>query len=186
MSNPEAGFDLHVSEAFVSQARSLLVTEYLPKIERCLEALTEEDLWWRANESSNSIGNLLLHLSGNARQWIVSGLGGRPDERRRQIEFDERSSILKADLIGGLKQTLVEVDAVLAGFDLASLLTHYQIQECEVSAIEAVFHVVEHFSMHTGQIILLTKLLTQRDLRFYDFSTGAPVHTWHGPRSSSD
>ena len=185
MPKPDPALDSRVSQAFVAQARTLLSDEYLPKIERCLESLTDEQVWWRANENSNSIGNLLLHLSGNARQWIVSGLGGVLDQRRRQSEFDERSVISKAELLARLKETLTEVDAVLSGLDSPLLLTTYQIQDCEVSALEAIFHVVEHFSMHTGQIILLTKLLTESDLRFYDFSTDAPVHTWHEPRTSS-
>ena len=185
MRNSDSSFDLHVSLAFVAQARTFLSSEYLPKIERCLETLTDENVWWRAGEESNSIGNLLLHLSGNARQWIVTGLGGRLDQRQRQTEFDERSIIPKAALLTKLKETLAEVDAVLAGFECAQLLTRYQIQGSEVSALEAIFHVVEHFSMHTGQIILITKMLTQSDLRLYDFSTGAPVHTWHDPGSRS-
>lgn len=183
---PDVAFDSRVSQAFAAQARTFLSNEYLPKIERCLETLNDEQLWWRANEHSNSIGNLLLHLSGNARQWIVGGLGGAPDQRRRQSEFDERSAISKTELLARLKATIAEVDAVLSRFDTALLLTPYQIQSSEVSALEAIFHVVEHFSMHTGQIILLTKLLTEQDLRFYDFSTGAPVHTWHDAKSTHE
>ena len=168
MPKPDSAFDLRVSQAIVAHARTLLARVYLPKIERCLEALTDEQLWWRANENSNSIGNLLLHLSGNARQWIVSGLGGVPDQRQRQSEFDERSVISKAELLARLKETLIDVDAVLGGLDSELLLTTYQIQASDVSGLEAIFHVVEHFSMHTGQIILLTKQLTARDMRFYD------------------
>ena len=183
MPNLDTALDPPVPHAFLAHARNFLVREYLPKIERCLDALTDDQLWWRANETSNSIGNLLLHLSGNAHQWIVSGLGGQSDKRERQSEFDERSVISKAELLTRLRETVAEVDAVLGEFDPALLLTAYQIQGSEVSALEAIFHVVEHFSMHTGQIILLTKLLTESDLRFYDFSTGAPVHAWHEPQS---
>ena len=173
-----------VSAAFIAQARELLANDYLPKIERCLEGLSDNDLWWRANEESNSIGNLLLHLCGNARQWIVSGLGGATDQRLRQAEFDERSLIPKVQLLSRLRDTLGEVDAVLAEFDQTRLLNGYRIQQGDVTALEAIFHVTEHFSMHTGQIILLTKLLAKKDLRFYDFSTGEPVHTWHEPKSA--
>ena len=122
MPNPDSAFDSRVSQAFLAQARTLLSREYLPKIERCLETLTDDHLWWRANENSNSIGNLLLHLSGNARQWIVSGLGSQSDQRQRQSEFDERSIISKAELLTKLKETLAEVDAVLGGFDLGERL----------------------------------------------------------------
>lgn len=165
--------------AFVSQARSLLMTDYLPKIERCLKKLSNEDIWWRAGEDSNSIGNLLLHLSGNARQWIVGGVGGTHDMRERQKEFDAREGLSRAELLSTLKQTLDDVDDVLSKVAPQTLLDRRTIQECDVTVLEAIFHVVEHFSMHTGQIILITKMLTQDDLRFYDFSARAPIPTWN-------
>lgn len=154
--------------AFVQHARHLLLGEYLSKIERCLDRLNEEQVWWRANSESNSIGNLLLHLSGNARQWIVSGLGGAVDQRARAEEFAERSLIPREELLAMLRQTLTEVDQVLGEFDVLRLLERRHIQGTEVTALETIFHVTEHFSMHTGQIILLTKLLTASNLRFYD------------------
>ena len=165
--------------AFVAKTRSLLKSEYLPKIERCLEKLTDEQSWRRASEESNSVGNLILHLSGNARQWIVSGVGGAEDHRVRQGEFDARASVPRADLLALLRETLEEVDGVLSGLDLSRLLERRLIQGQEVTILEAIFHVVEHFSMHTGQIILLTKILARKDLRFYDFSSGLPVASWH-------
>lgn len=168
----------NTSTAFVTAARGFLREEYLPKIERCLEGLSDEQIWWRPNEDSNSIGNLLLHLSGNARQWIVCGLGGHQDQRERQREFDERRTIPRADLVSRLKTTLWEVDETLAQFDESRLLETFSIQGTTVTALDAIFHVTEHFSMHTGQIILLTKMLSAGDLGFYDFSTGRPVHTW--------
>ena len=164
-------------EEFISQARSFLKTDYLLKIERCLEKLSDDDIWWRANADSNSIGNLLLHLSGNARQWIVSGVGQEPDSRKRQEEFDARGPIARPELLSILRQTLSDVNRVLSELEPQKLLERRTIQGSEVSLLEAIFHVVEHFSMHTGQIILITKMLTKRDLRFYDFSTGAPVQT---------
>lgn len=173
-----------VSQLFIKNARELIKDQYLPKIERCLEKLTDRQLWWRANPESNSIGNLLLHISGNARQWIVSGLGGAPDARQRQTEFDERDGIARADLLARLRTTVSEVDDVLARFNTARLLDEFQIQGTTSTALAAIFHVTEHFSMHTGQIILLTKMLAEVDLVFYDFSSGKPVHAWQQPRSS--
>ena len=166
------------AQAFIVKARSLLGEEYLPKIERCLERLGDEEIWWRANQESNSIGNLLLHLAGNARQWIVSGVGETTDGRVRQSEFDQREVVPREELLLHLRQTLSEVDDVLARLDPARVLEPRQIQGYDVTVLEAVFHVVEHFSMHTGQIILMTKLLKAADLRFYDFSSGKPVQGW--------
>ncbi|HEY0006118.1 MAG TPA: DinB family protein [Pyrinomonadaceae bacterium] len=156
-----------VTQTFIAKSRSLL-SEYLMKIERCLKELSEEDVWWRAHEEGNSIGNLLLHLSGNARQWIVCGVGGAEDRRVRQQEFDAREGASRDELLAALRQTVAEVDAVLDGLDEGSLLEPRQIQRYDVSVLEAVYHVVEHFSMHTGQIILMTKLLAKKDLEFYN------------------
>jgi uncharacterized damage-inducible protein DinB len=172
--NPET----EVSRAFIQRAREFLREEYLPKIERCLEQLTDKQIWWRSNPESNSIGNLLLHLSGNARQWIVCGLGGEVDARKRQTEFDERRSIPREELLSRLRGTVAAVDKTLATFDASRLLDKFRIQGTESTALAAIFHVTEHFSMHTGQIILQTKILAGIDLVFYDFSTGKPVHTW--------
>jgi uncharacterized damage-inducible protein DinB len=172
-----------VYQAFIQQAREFIRDEYLPKIERCVEKLTDDQIWWRANPQSNSIGNLVLHLSGNARQWIVCGLGAEVDERMRQAEFDERGPIPRAELLGRLRTTVKALDDTLAFFEPYKLLEHFVIQGTEVTALSAIFHVTEHFSMHTGQIILLTKMLTKQDLVFYDFSTGQPVHTWHSSES---
>ena len=166
------------AQTFIAKARSLLNEDYLPKIERCLEKLSDEDVWWRANTESNSIGNLLLHLTGNVRQWIVSGIGGAPDGRVRQQEFDEKSIIPRAELLARLKQALREVDDTLAALDSSQLLEQRLIQGYDVGVLDAIFHVVEHFSMHTGQIILLTKMLRSANLKFYDFTDGKPKPDW--------
>ncbi|MBC8031282.1 MAG: DUF1572 family protein [Pyrinomonadaceae bacterium] len=178
MTTPNAGSEESLSCAFIQNAREFLRDEYFPKIERCLQQLTGEQIWWRANPESNSIGNLILHLCGNARQWIVCGLGQETDRRERQAEFDERKPIARDQLLTLLRRTIADVDEVLAGFDSRRLLESYPIQGTQSTALAAIFHVTEHFSMHTGQIILLTKMLANFDLVFYDFSTGKPVHTW--------
>ena len=164
-----------LGQAFIARSQHHLAEDYLPKIERCLGQLTDEQIWWRANEQSNSIGNLLLHLSGNVRQWIVCGLGDATDSRDRDSEFAQRTQIPRAELFERLKRTVNEAVATLARLDPDKLLEKHRIQGLEVSALEAVLHVVEHFSMHTGQIILLTKLLTATDLHFYDFEGDTPL-----------
>jgi len=168
-----------VSKAFISRASEFLLGDYLPKIERCLEKLTDDQIWWRANEESNSIGNLILHLCGNARQWIICGVGSQPDNRNRDSEFEQRDPISRAELLTLLRSTLSEIQSTLETLDPATILDRRKIQGHDVDILEAIFHVTEHFSMHAGQIFLLTKLLTATDLRFYDFEARAPVHTWN-------
>jgi uncharacterized damage-inducible protein DinB len=157
-----------ISETFITSARAYFAEDYLPKIERCLELLTDEQIWWRANPQSNSIGNLLLHLSGNVRQWIVCSLGDATDARDRDSEFAQRLIITRDELLARLRQTLTEADATLAQLDPDELLERQVIQGLDVSALEAIFHVVEHFSMHAGQIVYIAKQLTSHDLDFYD------------------
>jgi uncharacterized damage-inducible protein DinB len=178
MTTAHKSIQTDVAIAFIQQSREFLVEEYLPKIERCLEKLTDEQLWWRPNSESNSIGNLLLHLSGNARQWIVCGLGEVHDDRVRQAEFDERRNIPRDELLALLRGTVKAVDDTLASFAPHRLLDKFKIQGNDVTALAAIFHVTEHFSMHTGQIILLTKQLAGADMQFYQFEGDAASHHW--------
>lgn len=156
-----------VAQAFTNKSRRLLTADYLPEIETCLHRLSDEDVWWRPNEASNSIGNLILHLSGNVTMWIIGGVGGRKFERNRQQEFDERRHIPKDELLTKLRRVIDEADEVIESLDEKALLTRRQIQSYDVTVLEAVYHVVEHFGMHTGQIILLSKARLAEDLRLW-------------------
>ena len=126
-----------LGQAFIARSRYHLKDDYLPKIERCLSLVSDQQIWWRANEQSNSIGNLLLHLSGNVRQWIVTGLGGATDVRDRDSEFAQRDAIPRDELLAKLKETLREADATLSAFDADKLLDSYRIQGFEESALDA-------------------------------------------------
>jgi uncharacterized damage-inducible protein DinB len=155
-------------ELFISEARRHLMQEYLPWLRGCLAKLDDEDIWWRPNEKSNSIGNLILHLCGNIRQWIIHGVGGAADLRNRPAEFAARESFPKAELLEKLESTLVEVDAVLANLPVEKLTEPRVIQGFDVTVLRAIFHAVEHFSYHTGQIIYITKMRTGEDLKFWN------------------
>ena len=139
-----------VSRAFLDKSRSLLTSDYVPKIERCLGQLTDHDIWWRPNEASNSVGNLILHLCGNVTMWILGGVGGLPFERDRQLEFDERRPIPASALRQRLAGVISQADEVIGAVDGDRLLTRRQIQGYDVTVLEAIYHVVEHFGMHTG------------------------------------
>lgn len=142
--------------------------ECCDRIEVCLGKLDDDQIWERASQNENAIGNLMMHLAGNVRQWIVSGLGGRPSRRDRDGEFDARGGFSGAELFGRLRETVEEAVAVIEGLTSEQLTRIYEIQVIyKPSGVEAVFHVVEHFSQHTGQIIFATKMLTGTDLGFY-------------------
>lgn len=179
--NAPTSTDREAGAAVIALSRRYL-REYLTKIRLSVSVLDDRVVWARPNESSNSIGNLMLHLAGNARQWIVSGVGGARDIRDRQSEFDQRGPLPVTDLIDRLEQTVSDVDRVLATLTPADLLTRRVIQANDVTVLEAVYHVVEHFSMHTGQIILLAKADQPDRVQFYDMVDGHPRLTseFHG------
>jgi uncharacterized damage-inducible protein DinB len=157
-----------IAKQFIAESRAFLSADYLPKLERCLEVLTDEDVWWRANEGSNSIGNLLLHLEGSTRTWIMNVAGGSHGPRDRQQEFDEREQIPRAELMTRLKKTLAEADGVLAQLDPEVLLERRKTPWEDVTVLWAVYHAVEHFAMHAGQIIALAKMRSEGKLRLSD------------------
>jgi uncharacterized damage-inducible protein DinB len=169
---------MDLGKAFLEESRRYLVREYGVKIRLCLEQLSNEDLWWRPNEGSNSVGNLLLHLAGNIRQWIVSGVGGAADTRHRQAEFDERGPLPRGELLQRFSMALNDTDRVLGALDPAVLTQNRRIQGRDTNVFRAVYHVVEHFGMHTGQILYITKLRTGRDLGFYQDAGGLAVEDW--------
>jgi uncharacterized damage-inducible protein DinB len=147
------------------------------RIETCVAKLTPEQIWTRAADNDNAVGNLVLHLAGNVRQWILCGVGGQEDRRDRDSEFSARSG---EDALERLRPVVSEASALIAALPPGRLTETRTIQKhYDVTVLEAIYHVVEHFSMHTGQIIFATKLLTGEDLAFYGYlrSARAKVET---------
>jgi uncharacterized damage-inducible protein DinB len=137
------------------------------RIETCLSSLNEDQVWARGGDNENAVGNLVLHLCGNVRQWIVSGVGAQTDIRDRDTEFSTRGGIPVSDLAQRLRATVEEAVRVLGAVRSERLMEPIAVQKYDVTVLEAIYHVVEHFSMHTGQIIFATKMLTGSDLGFY-------------------
>ena len=154
------------AQQILAQARHSLQAHHLPRIARCLVLLAEKEIWWRAHPTSNSVGNLVLHLEGNVRQWIISGVGGAPDRRERDTEFAEPGPLPRRMLLTRLRKTVGEACRVLARLSARGLARLYTIQGFRLTGLQAVLHVMEHVSHHSGQIILVTKLKRQQDLRF--------------------
>ncbi len=137
------------------------------RIETCLKKLNRQQIWTRGSEHENAVGNLVLHLGGNVRQWIIAGVGGAPDRRDRDAEFAARNGDSAEALAAALHATVEEACAVLARVDGERLLERIVVQHYDVSVMEAIYHVVEHFSGHTGQILFAAKALTSEDLGFH-------------------
>ncbi len=142
--------------------------DHLSQIERCAGLLSDEQLWFRPNEHSNSIANLLLHLRGNVGQWVLTGIGGRPGDRDRPAEFARREGLTRDEIVPPLQEVVLASCELLGSSTGPRLQAKYSIQGYEVTGYEAVLHVVEHFAFHTGQIVLITKWLLDVDLSLYD------------------
>jgi uncharacterized damage-inducible protein DinB len=166
--------------AFVERSRYYLNYEYPTKIRLSVEKLDEDAIWHRFNEQSNSIGNLLLHLAGNIRQWIVCGVGGIEGERNRAAEFSARSGPPRDELLALLDGAAHDADGVLAKLTQDDLARSIRIQGRDTTVIGAVYHVVEHFAMHTGQIIMLAKIHAPGAVKFYEDAGGVAIPLWGG------
>jgi uncharacterized damage-inducible protein DinB len=151
------------------------------RVEDCVAKLTHEQVWARGAESENAVGNLLLHLAGNVRQWILSGVGGAPDLRERDREFAARDNVDPAELTVRLRSTVDAAAEVIRSVPAARLTERIVVQSYDVSVLEAIYHVVEHFSGHVGQIIFATKLLTGEDLGFYRHLATTKAHSEQTP-----
>ena len=156
-----------VTQEFLTFSRSKLLDEYWPRLRSCVESLSEEQLWWRPNEASNSVGNLLLHLNGNVYQWLVASFNRGEDARHRPAEFSAQGGQSAAALLRQLEGTLRQVSDVLSRLTDADLTSTMSIQGDTVTGLHAVYHVVEHFGMHYGQIVYITKLVRGENLGFY-------------------
>jgi uncharacterized damage-inducible protein DinB len=137
------------------------------RIEDCVGRLNYDQIWTRNADNVNSIGNLILHLCGNVRQWIGFGIGELADQRDRDGEFAVRGGLEPAELIELSRKTVSDAIGILGSFAAARLLEKVTIQNSEVTKMEAIYQVVEHFAQHTGQIIFVTKMLTGDDLGYF-------------------
>ena len=152
---------------FLDFSRKKLLEQYWPRLHSCVESLSDEQIWWRPNASSNSIGNLVLHLSGNMRQWLVDSFNRVADHRDRPAEFAATGEISGAALLEKLGATIADAEKVLTRLTEAELLAPYEIQGYHMHGLQAVYQVIEHFGLHYGQIAYITKMLRDQDLGFY-------------------
>ena len=152
---------------FLRFSHNKLLEQYWPRLRECVASLTDEQVWWRPNDASNSIGNLALHLDGNVRQWLVVPFQRLEDTRDRPAEFSQRAMVAGAALLAQLGTTMSEAEKVLSRLTEADLLARFEIQGYQVSGLDAVYQVVEHFGLHYGQIAYVTKMLQDQDLGFY-------------------
>jgi DinB superfamily len=159
--------DSEFAAIFIAFSRDKLLNQHWPRLKTCVESMTVEQLWWRPNEASNSVGNLILHLNGNVTQWLVASFNKDEDKRNRPEEFAAQGGLTAAELLSRLGGTIAEAEKVLNRLTVEELLAPYVIQGRNVRGLDAVYQVIEHFGLHYGQIAYIAKSLSGKDLGFY-------------------
>lgn len=140
---------------------------HMSRIAKCVETLSEDQVWARGSDNENAVGNLMLHLGGNVRQWIIAGIGGKPDVRVRDREFSARGGIAPTELVERLQTIVEDACRILPGVGASQLAETVTIQNRTLTRLDAIYQVVDHFAQHTAQIIFATKMMTHADLAFY-------------------
>ncbi len=156
-----------ISKEFIEQS-IYRIEENTKRITKCLLEIDDTEFCKIPNEHSNSIANLVLHLCGNIRQYVISALGELSDVRERAKEFSATSVQTKSELLDKLHATIAEATSIIKAMDDARLLKIYSVQGFTLSGIGIIIHVTEHYSYHTGQIAFWTKQLKNKDLQFYE------------------
>lgn len=155
-------------DLIIEQAKVRIIDENIARIIKCLDMLTTEQIWHRIHQHTNPIGNLVLHLEGNARQWILSTFDDAPDHRVRQQEFDTNEPISGDVLKSKLNTLAIDLTHCLDRIKEQELLDVHTVQCYRESGISIIVHVIEHFSYHTGQIAYVTKWLSEKETGFYE------------------
>nr|WKN39616.1 DinB family protein [Tunicatimonas sp. TK19036] len=160
-------YTLAIHQHLIREVRRRIIMESVPRIKKCLHQLNKEQIWHRPNEQTVSVGNLVVHLCGNVRQWILSGIDGQPDQRQRDQEFAETGPVSTEKLIRDMDSLMAEVDEALSRITPAMLVEKRQVQGFEESVLAILIHVTEHFSYHTGQITYYVKSTHNIDMQYY-------------------
>ena len=155
-----------------------LLKQYRTWLRKTLDLLPEDKVWWNPSANVNSVGVLLKHLRGNLRQWVVSALGNVSFYREREKEFINTYESLE-ELWNALDETVLEAIHTLENLSENILCQHLHVQGFEVTGLEAIYHAIEHFAYHTGQIVFITKMVTGKDTQFYILGQdGNPKPNW--------
>ena len=151
----------------IDQLQKRLIAESIYRIRKCLDLVNDEQIWQTPSDRILSIGISIVHLDGNVRQWLGSVCERNELPRDRAAEFKsnntlERSKLL--DLLNSLEETIRLRSKQLEHINLEDTLT---IQGIPTNGLDAIVHVIEHFSYHTGQITLLTKWFSGQSTGYY-------------------
>lgn len=154
-------------EAIKQEFERRVMDESFNRIRKCLGMLCQDELWNRLSDDTMSVGNQVLHIHGNVSQYILQGIGGRNFQRKRNEEFKDHNDLDIETLLFLLNKLEVDMKSVLHQLTPDELLRVRPVQVFEESGLSILTHVMEHTSYHTGQITLLTKLMTGKDTGYY-------------------
>lgn len=154
-------------ELLTQELKRRLLEESIPRILKCLNYLTEEEIWISPNSNSNSIGNLILHLEGNVNQWLIASFLNQPDQRKRDFEFIPQQNIPKELLQKKLEQLTKGINLSIQRLEKENLVQEYTVQGFKETGLSIIIHVIEHFSYHVGQITFQTKAMKNIDTGYY-------------------
>lgn len=154
-----------------------LVTAYAHSIEaqlstgleiitHCVEQLNHEQIWSRPAPEMNSIANLLIHLEGNVRQWLINGISETPDLRDRQSEFDDRSGRSAKELLLALRETVSEACRCIEAQSADDLVRPRLVQEWEETGFSAIANSTTHFTGHVQEIVHMTRQMLGEKYKF--------------------
>ena len=155
-------------QLIVQEARRRLLQESIPRLRRCLDLLGEDDIWYQPNAHSNSVGNLIIHLHGNVRQWLGTGLAKLADVREREEEFEQHPHLPKQAMYDSLDTTARIIEKVLDQVTPGDLTATHYVQGYHETGLGIIVHVIEHFSYHVGQVTYFTKARLDLDTGYYE------------------
>lgn len=164
----QPNFKETIHNEIIKEVKRRLLEESVPRLKKCLSQLSEAEIWYRPNEETVSVGNLVIHLCGNVRQWLLSGIGKAPDHRKREEEFTEKGPIPTDKLIADLDMVMQEVEVLLGNLTPEVMIEKHRVQGYDETGIGILMHVVEHFSYHIGQVTYYVKSSKNMDMKYYE------------------
>ena len=138
--------------------RTRLLDDFPAQIGECLDLMTDDDVWWRPNETANALGNLVLHLAGSNRYYIAYAIGGREIERDRDAEFAARRNPGRLEVVKLWDETVRISREVLESLDPTRLMETTDRTGKSTTIAALLLHASHHTAVHLGQIVWITKM----------------------------
>ncbi|HVR41085.1 MAG TPA: DUF1572 family protein [Thermoanaerobaculia bacterium] len=150
-----------VETLLIASLKNRITRIFPAQIRECLAELDDEQIWWRPNESTNAIGNIVVHVSGSLNHYLNRAIGGFEYNRDRAAEFAERRHIPKAELLEVFEGMVAKAEQTFAAVTPERLGAPSPEPTMYTLLIEDLIAVATHIANHAGQIIWITKMLKE-------------------------